>query len=172
MAYDLKSKYPAASSVALTLSLASLASDTNLLVGQASTAVDNYTSTLDLDHALQGVIRLGTSPTAGKSIELWVYAPIDMASGVPTYPDGITGTNAGKTMTSRNVLQYGLRKAHHIIVDGTSNRDFYVPKTSIANLYDGLMPEFWGVFLVHDTAAALNATQVALRYFRHQNQQV
>jgi hypothetical protein len=171
MAADIKSKYPATSTVAITCTTASLASDTNLLAGRASTAVDNTTN-LDLDHLLSGAIRTGTTPTVSTTIEIWVYSYLSIASGTPAYVDGITGTDANKTLTSLNVKNAGLRRAALIIVDATTGRDYAIPPTSVANLFDGVLPPFWGVFVVHNTAVALNATQVALQYERYQGQQV
>lgn len=170
MAADIKSKYPATSTVALTLTLASLATDTSLLAGRASTAVDNTTN-LDLDHLLSGAIRTGTSPTVGTTIEVWAYSYLSIASGAPAYADGITGTDANKSITSLNVKYAGLRLVQAITVDNTTGRDYPIPPTSIAQLF-GSLPPFWGIFVVHNTAVALNATQVALQYERIQAQSV
>lgn len=167
----IKSSYPSSSTVALTLTLASLASDTSLLAGRASTAVDNTTN-VDLDHLLSGAIRTGTSPTVSTTIEVWVYSYLSIASGTPTYEDAITGTDANKTMTSANVKNTALRRACVIVVDATTGRDYPIAPTSVAMLFDGVLPPFWGVFVVHNTAVALNATQVALQYTRYQVQQV
>lgn len=161
--------YPSTSSVALTITLASLASDTNLLAGRAGTAVDNRTN-LDLDHLLSGQITTGTSPTVDKTIEIWVAAPISIASGTPTYPDSITGTDAAKTMTSNYVKQIALRRAAAISVDATSNRAYPIAPVSIAALFDDNMPPFWLAFVVHNTGVALHATSGNhfLHYFRVQ----
>lgn len=156
---DIKTKYPAsnADTTALTISLASLASSSSLVAGRESTAVVN-TSNLDLDHLLSGVIRAGTSPTVSKTIEVWVYAPIKVASGTPTYPDVLDGTDSDETITSANVKYSALRLAHAITVDATSDRDYFIPPTSIASLFGGSLPTHWGVFVTHDTGVALNAT--------------
>jgi hypothetical protein len=153
---DIKTKYPATSSVALTLTLASLASDTSLLAGRASTAVDN-TSNLDIDHLVSGMITTGTSPTVSTKIEVWAYASMKTATGTPTYPDSITGTDANKSITSANVKAPMLRLVAVLTVDATSNRGYYFGPVSIAQLFGG-MPKFWGLFVVHNTAVALNAT--------------
>ncbi|MDN8617856.1 hypothetical protein [Variovorax ginsengisoli] len=171
MAAQIKTSYPATSTVALTLTTASLASDTNLLAGRASTAVDNTTN-VDLDHLLSGAIRTGTSPTVSTTIEVWAYSYLSIASGTPTYADGITGTDANKSMTSANVKNAGLRLVTAITVDNTTGRDYPIPPTSIAGLFGGVLPPFWGIFVVHNTAVALNATQVALQYERVQAQTV
>ena len=170
---DIKIKYPATSTVAITCALGAgpLASDATLLAGRASTAVDNTTN-LDLDHLVSGVIRTGTSPTVSTTIEVWAYAPSSVASGTPTYPDSITGTDANKTMTSANVKQASLAWLATITVDATSNRDYFIKPTSVAALFGGVLPPFWGLFVVHNTGVALNGTQVALQYHRIQSQTV
>lgn len=164
----LQTNYPVTSTVALTHNLASLASDTNLLAGRASTAVDN-TANQDVDHQVSGVIKTGTTPTVSTTIELWVYAFRSLAAGTPTYPDSITGADANKTMTSANVKYAGMKLAASITVDATSNRDYDIALFSVAWLF-GYMPQFWGIFAVHNTGAALNAAQVALNYNRIRQQ--
>lgn len=153
---DIKSKYPSTSSAALTITLASLASDTNLLAGRESNAVDN-TSNMDVDHLVSGTIMTGTSPTAGAKIEVWAYASMKTASGTPTYPDVLDGTDSNETITSANVKNPMLRLVAVLTVDSTSNRAYYFAPVSIAQLFGG-MPKFWGLFVVHNTSAALNAT--------------
>jgi hypothetical protein len=148
--------YPAADTVALTISLASLASSTTLVAGRESTAVDNTTN-LDLDHLVSGVIRLGTTPTVSKTVEVWAYAPIRIASGTPVYPDVLDGTDSAETMTSANVKHSALRLVHAMTSDATTGLDLFVPPTSIASLF-GELPPYWGLFVVHDTVAALDST--------------
>ena len=78
-----------ASSVDLTITLASLASDTNLLAGRESDVVDN-SSNLYLDYLLSGKVTTGTSPTSARSIEVWAYALINDT----TYPGVFDGTDS------------------------------------------------------------------------------
>jgi len=138
----------------LTLALASLATHAGLLIGRASTAVVN-TSTLAIDYLIGGKITTGTSPTASKSIEVWVYAAFDDG---PTYPDSITGTDAGKTMTSTDIKVTALALAAVLPTDNTSNRTYNFAGISLASLFGGRCPAAFGVFVVHDTGVALHAT--------------
>lgn len=153
---DIKLKYPTSSSVALTLGVASLASDTNLLAGRESTAVDNTTNN-DVDHLLSGKIRTGSSPTAGRVIEIWAYAAMKTAFGTPSYPDTITGSDGARTLTSANVKAPMLRLVASIVVDATSARDYWFAPVSIASLF-GQLPKFWGVFVTQGTGVALDST--------------
>jgi hypothetical protein len=172
---DIKTKYPSTSSVALTISLASLASGSSgvFTAGQESTAVDN-TSNLDVDHLLSGVIRAGTSPTSSRYINVYVYANISSSSGTPTYPDVLDGTDSAETFTSANVMNGIVKLAASMISDSTSNRDYFFGPVSVAQLFGGVLPKFWGVFVAHDTAVALNATggNHVLTYERIQGQTV
>lgn len=169
----LKTLYPSTSTLDLTLTLAGLATNASgvFLAGQASTAVDNTTN-LDIDHLLSGVIVVGSvAPTVSRSINIYAYAPISVAAGVPTYPDSITGTNAAKTMTSANVMNSSIRAfVASITIDATASRAYSFTPVSIASLFGGVLPKFWGVFVAHDTAQAL--TSGTLSYERIQGQTV
>lgn len=172
---DFKTKYPSTSTVALTCDLTSLGTNAQnvFTAGRESTAVDNTTN-LDLDHLLSGKIRVGTTPTVSRTIAVYVYAPITVAAGVPTYPDVLDGTDSAETITSANVLNSMLRLAWTTTVDATTDRDYFIPPTSIAALYGGVLPQFWGIYVAHDTGVALNATgsNHVLHYLRVQTQSV
>jgi len=157
---DVKTKYPVASenTVDLTLSPASLASSSTLLAGREATAVDNTTN-LDLDHLLSGVVRVGTTPTIDTVIEVWGFGAWDVSGGTPGYPDTLAGTDAAVTITANAIKIAALRLIAVLSVDTTtSDRDYYFPPTSIAALFGGHLPPYWGVWLTHNTGVALNAT--------------
>lgn len=173
---DIKVKYPSTSTVNITITLLSLAANASgiFVAGRASTAVDNRTN-LDLDHVLSGKIRTGTTtPVVSRSINIYAYAPISNAAGTPTYPDSITGTDAAKTFTSANVQNAAVRFVANIIIDVTAERDYFIAPVSIASLFGGALPQFWGVFVAHDTGSNLSATAAAcvLTYERIQGQTV
>lgn len=139
-----------------TLTAASLASDTNLLAGRAGTAVDLSASNI-IKLELAGQITTGTSPTAGKVIEIWPYSDI---SGTPAYPDGITGTDANKTITSADIKYAALGgdrvpqgPAALLATDATSNRSYVFNR-----VYLEAPPNRLGLFVVHNTGVALNST--------------
>jgi hypothetical protein len=107
---------------------------------------------------VSGVIRLGgATPTVSKSVEVWAYAAIKIASGTPTYPAGITGSDSNRSITSVNVKFSALRQLHGMTSDATSGLDLFIPPTSIADLF-GELPPFWGLWIVHDTGMALDST--------------
>ena len=169
----LKIAYPQsnAGSVAITITLASLASSTSW-AGRASTAINN-TSNLDLDHLVSGKFKLGTSPTVSKTVQVYAYAAQSIASGTPTYPDSITGSDAAKTMTSANVAYACLRFLWAGTTDATTGLVLEMPPTSIAQVF-GSVPPYWGVFVVHDSGVNLDSTggNHAMQYQRVQAQSV
>lgn len=139
-------------SSALTLTLAGLATSSTLLVGRESTAIDN-TSTKALDYLVQGKVTVGTSPTAGR-IEVWVYGSEDGTN----YPDVIDGTDSDETLTSDGIKFSALRLGAAIVTETTSDRTYPVAPFSVASLFGGVCPRKWGLFVTHNTVAALNAT--------------
>lgn len=141
------------SSSALTCTLASLASDTNVLAGRESTAVSNIT-TPQLDYLLAGKIKAGTTPTAGR-IEVWAYAQVE---DTPTYPDTITGTDSARTLTSADIKASALRLVASMTTDTTTGRNYWFGGVSLASLYGGIVPKRWGLFVAHNTGVALDST--------------
>lgn len=152
---DIKTSYPSSSTVAITCDVSSLASSI-AAAGRASTAIDNTTN-LDLDHLVSGKIKLGTTPTVSKPVSVYAYAPLSIAAGTPTYPDSITGTDAAKTMTSLNVANGVLRLLWSGLSDAVTGRELFMPPTSIAAAF-GAMPPFYGIFVTHESVAALDST--------------
>ena len=78
-----------ASSAALTITPASLATSATLVAGRESTAVVNTTN-LYVDYLLAGKIMTGTTPTVSKQIQVWVYGQTE---DTPLYPGTITGSD-------------------------------------------------------------------------------
>lgn len=148
---DVKIAY--GSSSALTITLASLASDASLLAGRESDAVDN-TSNKYLDYLLAGKVTMGTSPTTAKKIEVWVIGLTEDS----TYPDVFDGTDSNETPTSRDILAACGRCVAVMQIDATSNRTYWFAPVSVANAFGGALPKKFSVFVVHDGVAALHAT--------------
>lgn len=154
MAGDIQTQYPAGDTTALTITVASLATSATLVAGRESTVVSNITNE-DEDHLLSGLVTVGTSPTGGR-IEVWAYAPVKTATGTATYPVA-TGTDAAVTYASRNQIIGALRLLWSQASDTTSDRNYYMPQTSIRDAF-GELPQKWGIVLVHSTGVNLNAT--------------
>lgn len=138
------------SSAALTISVQSLASSSTLLVGRASTSIDN-TSDLAVDALVGGKVKTGTT-TADTKIELWAYGSYDGTS----YSGAATGTDAGLTIISQQKSL--LRLLQVILVPDTTARTYTWGPISVANTFGGAMPKKWGVYITHNTGANLDST--------------
>lgn len=148
---DIKLAYGTASDA--TITLASLASDTNLLAGRESSEVVN-TSTLALDYLVSGKITAGTSPTASRSIEVWAVGSWDGT----TWPDVFDGTDSAETITSADIKASVCRLIAAMATANTSDRTYHFGPTSIAAAFGGVVPPKFVLFVVHNTGVNLNST--------------
>lgn len=136
-----------------TITLASLASDTNLLTGRESTAIDN-TSTLALDYLVSGKITVGTTPTTARQIEVWVVGRWDATN----WPDVFDGTDSAETIASAEIKTTITRLVASIPTVATSDRTYPFGPVSIASLFGGIVPQAFVFFVTHNTAVNLNST--------------
>ena len=136
----------------LTITLASLASDTNLLSGRESTAIDARTNGY-ADYLCSAKIRTGTSPTSGRVIELWF-----IGWDGSTWPDVFAGSDAARTISLSNNKSSICRFFGSVTITATSNTDYYFGPVSVAQAFGGRMPGQWSVFCTHSSGVALNST--------------
>lgn len=135
---------------AMTITLASLASDTNLVAGRESTALDQKDSLDAIDVLVGGKVTTGTSPTASRQIEVWSYGSYDDTE----FSGSATGSDANLTAIGKT----GMRLLMVIATDNTSDRTYKWGPLSIAQSFGGVIPVQFGIFMVHNTGVALNAT--------------
>ena len=148
---DILLAYPAATDA--TITLASLASDTNLLAGVESNAISNLTNKY-LDYLISFRFRTGTGPTAGRSVQLWAIASSDGT----TWPDVFDGTASSETITSANHKNAICRLVTEMATDATSDRDYFSFGNSIRDLFGGICPPAFVLFATHNTGVSSNAT--------------
>ena len=146
-----------ASVAALTISPASLATSATFIAGRESNEVDNSSNKYD-DVLVQGKVTVGTTPTINTQIQIWVYASFDDAPS-STNIDVIDGADSAEdfvTVGRRNSAQ----KLGAVIevTATTSDVAHFLAPFSVAQLFGGVMPKFWGVFLAHNTGVNLNST--------------
>jgi len=155
MSTTFKPLYVASASVSFSTNLNGLASSSTWTAGVQSDQVDNTTNLYD-DVLLSGQIKVGTSPTAGTQINIYVVACMDAGS---TYPDTITGAGtAAKTWTSQNVQNAGAKLLKSMLVDSTTGRIYYFSNESVAALFGGVVPQKFVVFIAHNTVAILDGS--------------
>jgi hypothetical protein len=140
----------------------SLASSSSRTGGVESAVVDE-SSEQNVGELVSGFVTVGTNPTVNTQIDIWVYAAIN---DTPDYPDVLDGTKSAETITSENVRNSALKLAASIIVDSTTGRTYPVAPFAVEALFGGVLPKRWGLFLSHNTGAALDATGTNHRFWR------
>ena len=131
-----------------TITLASLASDAALVAGREGTVVSHEDQ--EIDSLVGGKIKLGTSPTTGKQVEIWAYGSYDGTS----YSGGATGTNANLTPQEKTLL----RLLAIIPTNGVTGQVYTWGPFSMAAAFGGTLPRKTGVFIVHNTGVNLDST--------------
>lgn len=135
---------------AMTITLASLASDTNLVAGRESTALDQKDTLDAIDVLVGGKITTGTTPTASRQIEVWAYASYDDTE----FSGSASGSDANLTPDEKT----NMRLLTVIPTGSTSDKAYKWGPYSIAQAFGGVVPVQFGIFVVHNTGSNLNAT--------------
>jgi hypothetical protein len=133
----------------MTMTLAALASDTNLVAGRQSTVVNNGSDDA-IDALVGGKVTTGTSPTASRQIEVWAFGSYDDNE----FTGGAGAADAAFTPDAKSLL----RLLEIIPTVNTSDKAYRWGPHAVAQAFGGLMPERWGIYIVHNTGVALNAT--------------
>lgn len=137
---------------ALTITLASLASDANFLAGRESSSFD-LTAVDCVDLMLDGKVTTGTSPTDAREIRVYVVASMDGT----TWPDVFDGTDSAETVTSAGVRDGCCVIAAAMATNNTSDRAYFFGPVSVRDLF-GSLPRRIVVFVTHSTGVNLNGT--------------
>lgn len=146
---QLKTKYGTGNQ-AITITLASLAS----AGARESTAVDNSAAAaLFLDVLVQVAVKTHATnaPTGDKACYVYVYGTSD--PGTPTWPDTVTGTDAGITLTVPTQL-----RLLGVINCAAANVTYKSEPMSVAAAFGGQVPAKWGIVVVNATGQTLNAS--------------
>lgn len=145
-------------STSLTWTLNSLATDSTLLIGRASTAVDN-TSDLAIDSLVGGqFVSHSVAPTVNKQIEVWCYGSFDGSA----YNAVATGSDAGLTVTANTKTL--MRLLTIIPTDAATSFTYTWGPFSVAQAFGGTMPRKWGLWSVQNTGQILNAAGNLAKY--------
>lgn len=150
------------SNTAITMDLANLGSDSTFLAGRESNQVDNTTNKY-IDCLVSGFVSVGTTPTANTNVNIYVWgADTSLAT---TGLDVLDGTDSAETLTNTGILNALRFGASVAVPAATSNLQYIVLPFSVAQLFGGVMPKFWGLFVSHNTAVNLRNTSVNTNSF-------
>jgi hypothetical protein len=147
---------------AITMDLANLGSSTTFVAGRESSQVDNTTDKY-MDCLVSGFISVGTTPTANTTINVYVYGA-DTSLATKNL-DVLDGTDSAETLSNLGILN-ALRFGSSVSVPvNTSDFEYIVLPFSVASLFGGVMPKFWGLYVAHNTAVNLRNTSVNTNSF-------
>jgi len=151
------------STTAITMDLANLGSSSTWVAGRESTQIDN-TSNNFVDAIVQGSISVGTTPSSNTVINVFVYASDTSLATTPI--DVIDGVDSAETITNTGVLysMFRIGAAINVLVN-TSDIAYPVAPFSIAQLFGGIMPKYWGLFVAHNTGVTLRNNAVNTNSF-------
>jgi hypothetical protein len=145
------------SNTTITMDLANLASSSTWVAGRESSQVDNTTNKY-VDAIVSGQISVGTTPTANTNITVFVWgADTSLAT---TALDVLDGTDSAETLTNTGIRDNLRVGAVLTVYATTSDIAYLVLPFSIAALFGGVMPKFWGLFVAHNTGVNLRNTAV------------
>jgi hypothetical protein len=163
MATILTTTYSANTAIALDLS--SLGTSSTWVAGQQSDQIDN-TSTM-YDDCLVNVGGItghaSTAPTVGTVIGIWVFGA-NTSLGT-TAIDVLTGSTAARTLGHQQVLNSLRLAGTGVVTVNTAALKYWVMPFSVASLFGGVMPKYWGLFVAHNQAGALGASNNSLFSF-------
>lgn len=137
-----------ASSAALTITLASLASSAT--AGRESTAISNATN-LYLDALVQVKVKLATgTPANDKAVYVYAYGSEDATD----YGGDATGTDAAYTQKDPT----NLRLLGVIACPDSGALTYRMNPVSVASAFGGALPRSWGIVVRNYTGVALDST--------------
>lgn len=147
----------------ITMDLANLASSSTWVAGRESNEIDNTTNKY-VDAHVSGSVSVGTTPTANTIIAVYVWgSDVSLAT---TAIDVLDGVDSAETLTNtgdRDALRLG---ATISVPATTSDLAYPVLPFSVASLFGGHMPRFWGLFVAHNTGSNLRNTSVNTNAFK------
>lgn len=147
---------------AITMDLANLGSSTTFVAGRESSQVDNTTNKY-MDCLVSGFVSVGTTPTANTTINIFVWGADTSLATTPL--DVLDGTDSAETLTNIGILN-ALRFGSSVSVPAaTSDVQYIVLPFSVASLFGGVMPKFWGLYVSHNTGVNLRNTAVNTNSF-------
>ena len=147
---------------AITFDISSLGSSATFVAGRECSQIDN-TSNLFVD-ALVNVDGItghaSTALTIGQLIALYCWgADTSLAT---TAIDVLDGTDSAETLGHVSVLNSLRLAGTSAVTVATAGLVYYIQPFSVAQLFGGIMPKFWGLYLTHNHTGALAASQSTL----------
>jgi len=145
----------------IAMDISGLAGDSNLLAGFESGQISATANSYDVLVNVNPITgHASTAPTVGQKIELWVWgADTSLATTAWDALDGTTGT----VTLGHDAAKFAMcNVASPAVTVATVAKTYPILPFSLANCFGGVVPDFWGLFLVHNHTGALAASQSGL----------
>lgn len=153
------------SNATITMDLANLGTSSTWVAGRESNEIDNTTNKY-VDAIVEGSVSVGTTPTANTVINVFVWGADVAPSTTPI--DVIDGVDSAETITNTGVLYSMFRLGAAInVLATTSDIAYPIAPFSIAQLFGGVMPKYWGLFVSHNTGVNLRNNAVNTNSFTY-----
>lgn len=150
MASDIKAKF-GTNNQTITITLASLASDTTgARAGRQSTEIDN-TSNLFLDALIVVKVKSGAASTVATGhVDVYAFSTVDNGT---TRTENAGASDAAITLTDPpNARLIG---TINVVANATT---YYSGPFSVAAAFGGVLPAFWGLIIVNESGGTLDST--------------
>jgi len=153
------------SNTTITMDLANLATSSTFLVGRESAQIDNTTNKF-MDCLVSGFVSVGgtsNNVTTNTTINIYVWgADTSLATKNLNVLDG---TDSGASLSNAGILN-ALRFGSSVSVPvNTSDFEYIVLPFSVASVFGGVMPKFWGLYVAHNTGQSLRNNAVNTNSF-------
>lgn len=146
------------SNTTITMTLSNLASNSTLVAGRESNQIDNTTDKY-IDAIVEGSISVGTTPSVNGSMAVFVWGSDTSLATAPI--NTLTGVDSAKTIDQLGILHSALKLAATATVStSTNNLAYPISPFSVAQLFGGILPKYWGLYVAHNTGVNLRSDGV------------
>lgn len=156
MAGDIKLKYGAATTAMTVTNLHSLASSQSWVAGWSSASVTN-TSNVYLDYVVSATFTTHASNRQAGTVEMWIMAALNDTPTWFTTASGTPGTEGALSFTAVEQKYSWCRRLAVFNVTNTASQVYAVPPTSIAELFRGVCPTHWALFVTGNASTTTTA---------------
>lgn len=143
--------------IAIPIDLSALPTSATFVLGRESDQVDNSVNNyIDALVNIDGIVsHAATVPVVGQRIDFYVWGSDTSGSAI----DVLDGVDSAETLGHLSVLNSLKFGGSASVTEATAGLTYYIQPFSIAALFGGIMPNFWGIFAAHNHAGALAASQ-------------
>lgn len=136
---------------AITMNLSALAASATYIAGRESSQIDNTTNKY-MDALVQGSFTVGTTPAITGGLVVYVWGADTSLATTALGP--LDGTDSDESLTTTQLGMLRFASFTPVLVN-TSDTKYWIAPFTVAPLFGGVMPKFWGLYVAHSMTAAL-----------------